>query len=321
MLDTIAPIYIKLIYEYLTPQQLGKLGETCKTIHQDTTRKEMIVQKISPIFGYRINQRFWNSEVNYDKMNPELLQSLAEVFFKTTMALQFRDIENLSFEKKRYLIITFPMELFKVLDPESQILLIHFLCDHLYLLCRYAKDKKMNMSVYEYRCPEEYDLYTHHNFIQNKLEKIFFEGSEKIRCVVIELLMVLADITKHYLFSKDKMDVENFINSLFGGDVSRLVEILDIGLFMQTHFPNFLKTYLENIFEDYLEFGKDDENLGYDYYSKELNQLLYQNNKTFPDLKNIDVLNDLAQSCHYFEMSEIQKINQKRMRRFGSDEL
>jgi hypothetical protein len=97
-----------------------------------------------------------------------------------------------------------------------------------------------------------------------------------------------------------------------------LVEILDIGLFIRSHFPKFLKTYLENIFEDYLEFGKDDENRAYDYYAKELKQLLAQKNKTYPHLKNMDVLNDLAQSCHYFEMSEIQKINQKRMSRIKS---
>ena len=80
MLDLVAPIYRRLIYEFLFPQDLARLGETCKTIYQDKNRNDLIVSKISCNFRYKVDKYYWRDEdLNYSLMTKEEKNCLSQV--------------------------------------------------------------------------------------------------------------------------------------------------------------------------------------------------------------------------------------------------
>lgn len=311
MIDHVAPIYRRLIYEFLSPQELARLGETCKTFYEDKNRNDLIISKISSNFGYKIDRYYWKNEyLSYSLMKKELIESISQEFKKRTLSFKFKKIEDLSRVDKRYLFIYFRIELFKVLDIESQKEITLFLCDQLYHMWNYAKKKGMNMSIYEYRCPEEFDLYPLYNFIKDTLENIFLQGADTIKYILIKKLIDLTNITKN-IFPKrnieNDIDIEYFIYSLFKGDITNLTQIIEIGLFFDKYFPTYLSNYLDNIFSYYL--GEDTET-----YSYHMEEILDQKNQTYPEHTNADVLDDLLLKCKLYSVSLIREENRRRQK-------
>jgi hypothetical protein len=337
MLDLIAPIYRRLIYEFLSLEELAKLGQTCKTIYQDKNRNETIVSKISCKFRYEVDEYFVskisckfryeideyysrNIYFSYSLMPKYLVEPILQEFKKRILSLKFEEIENMSFEEKRYLVIHFPIELFVLLDNEYQKEIVLFFCDQLYHMWKYAEKNKMDMSIYEYRYPERFVLYPFYNFIKNSLEEIFIEGSENIKCILIHRLIELTNITKN-IFPKKRIendiDIEIFIYSLFRGNISQLKEIIDIGLFLQKCFPTYLRNYLDNIIGSYLEINDSYE----DIYADAVEEILGQKNKTYPELTNAEVLDELLLECKLFSVSLLYETNKRRQERLIKNDV
>ena len=321
MLDLVAPIYRRLIYEFLFPQELARLGETCKTIYHDKIRNDLIVSKISSNFRYKVDKYYyWGDKYltySLNSCNKDLQRSLLQEFKKRTVSLKFEEIENLSFVDKRYLVIHFPLELFFLSDIKSQKEITLFLCDQLYHMWKYAEKNKMNMSTYDYRCPEEFDLYPFYKFIQNTLEIIFYQSCDETKYVLIHRLIELTYTTKCiFPMIKNEIDVNIFIYTLFSGDISRLKEIIDAGIFFKNYFPGYLRDYLDNIIGAYIAINDSYEDTGCDIYADDMETILDQQNTTYPELTNADVLNDLLLGCKLFSVSLVRETNKRRKKRW-----
>jgi hypothetical protein len=319
MLDLVAPIYRRLIYEFLSPQELAGLGETCKKIHQDPNRMEMMILKISGNFTYEIDKYYWRKNyISYFHMPKYLVSPLVQEFKKRIVSLRFEEIENLSFEDKRYLIIHFPTDLFELSDIETQKEITLFLCDQLYHMWKYAEKREMNMMIYDYRCPEEFDLYPFYNFIKNTLQPIFLNGTESIKYVLIKKLIELSNITRN-MSPKSKVGndivVMDFIHTLFTnyGDLNEMVEII---LFIRKHFPGYLRDYLDNIIGSYVEMNNDYEDTAYDIYAEDIEKKLDLQNETYPERTNAEVLDELLLECKLFSVSLVRETNKARHERY-----
>jgi hypothetical protein len=324
MLDLVAPIYRRLIYEFLFPEEIACLGETCKTIYQDKNRNDLMVSKLSSNFRYKVDKYYWRDEyMIYSLMTKDLQGRLSQELKKRIVSLKFQEIENLSFEDKRYLVIHFPLELFFLCDIQSQKEITLFLCDQLFHMWDYAEKNKMNMTTYESRCPEEFDLYPFYNFIQNTLENIFYQSCNETKYVLIGRLIELTNITRNISpkLSKNEIYVNIFIYTLFRGDISRLVEIIDAGIFFKKYFPSYLRDYLDNIIGAYIEVNESYEDTGYDIYAIEVEKILDQKNKTYRNLTNADVLDDLLLECKLFSVSLVREANLKRKERWLESNL
>jgi hypothetical protein len=320
MLDLVAPIYRRLIYEFLSPQELVQLGETCKKIHYDQNRIEMMILKISSKFTYEIDKYYWRKTyLSYFRMPKYLVFPLVQEFKKRILSLRLEEIENLSFEDKRYLVIHFPTDLFDLSHIETQKEITLFVCDQLYHMWNYAEKRKMNMVVYDYRCPEEFDLYPFYNFIKNILQDIFLNGSEAIKYILIKKLIELSNITRN-MSPKNKVgndiDVMDFIDSLFTGDLNQIVEIIDIGLFIRKYFPGYLRDYLDNIIGSYVEINNDYEDTAYDIYAEDIEKKLDLQNEKYPDRTNAEVLDELLLECKLFSVSLVRETNKERHERY-----
>ena len=182
----------------------------------------------------------------------------------------------------------------------------------------YAEKNKMNMTTYEFRCPEEFDLYPFYNFIQNTLECIFYDSSDETKYVLIGRLIELTNITRNISpkRSKNEIDVDIFIYRLFGGDMSRLKEIINTGIFFKKYFPGYLRDYLDNIIGAYIEINDSYEDTGYDIYADNMETILDQKNRIYPELTNAEILDDLLLECKLFSVSLVREANKRRQKRF-----
>jgi hypothetical protein len=227
MLDLVASIYRTLIYEYLSIKYLVRLSKTCKTINNDPNIKEMIIKKIINKFGYNISHKFWNTYL-YNIMDENMITKLLVGFKNRTLSVNFNQIENLSFEDKRNLQIKIPTYLFFKLEKNEQEEIIYILCDQLYKLYEYANKNKMDMAIYEYRCPEEFDLYPFNKNIQYKLKQIFIEGNDEIKCHIINQLSNMIDscICNKFVnrINNNNLtpNVDDFINGIYDYNLSKL---------------------------------------------------------------------------------------------------
>jgi hypothetical protein len=285
-------------------------------------RDDLIISKISNYYRYKVDKYYWQESkeeyIIYSLMTKELQERISQEFKKRLVSLKFQEIENLSFEDKRYLVIHFPLELFLLSDTASQKEIVLFLCDQLYFMWEYAEKKNMNMGIYDYRCPEEFDLYPFYNFIQNTLESIFYQACDETKCVLIRSLISLNNITRCLSpkRTKNEIDVDMFIYCLFRGDISRLVEIIDTGIFFEKYFPTYLRDYLDNIIGAYIEVNDSYEDMGYDIYAIQVEKILDEKNKTYTNLTNAEVLDDLLLGCKLFSVSLFREANVERMNRY-----
>jgi hypothetical protein len=317
MLDLIAPIYRRLIYDFLSPRDLGSLGASCKKIHQDPNRMELIILKISSNFTYEIDLYYWRKKyLSYFRMPKYLVSPLVQEFKKRILSLKFEEIENRSFQEKRYLVIHFPNNLFELSDIETQKEITLFLCDQLYHMWKYAEKRQMNMKIYDFRCPEEFDLYPFYNFIKNTLQNIFLNAPEAIKYILIKKLVELSNITKIMSPKIDNdIDVMNFIDTLFTGDLNLMVEIIDIGLFLRKYFPGYLRDYLDNIIGSYVDMNNDHEDTEYDIYAENIEKKLNLQNEKYPERTNAEVLDELLLECKLFSVSLVRETNKARHER------
>lgn len=319
MIDHIAPIYRTLIYEFLQPDDLSRLGETCRTIYHDKNREKMIINKISSIFGYRIDKYYDIKSRTFTTMSPNLFHPILEEFKKRTLSVKFSDIENLSFEEKRDLIITLPIDLFSLLDTQSQKAIVRTLCHQIYEMREYAVRNGMNMGIYDYRCKEEFDLYPFYQFVLGTLSRIFKESKNKIRCSVLKEWMEMdgKKLVPHG-------SIDDFLSSLFEGDMSQLRLMIEIGLFLKRYFPKYLKEYLESCFDGYMYIAHyDDDNdvdnsedVMYDIYAQEVDEILDEKNALCPSMRNVEVLDRLLLECHLFSASLLRDANNFRRERY-----
>lgn len=317
MFDHIAPIYRMLIYEFLQPDDLSRLGETCRTIYHDKNREKMIINKISSIFGYRIDKYYNIKSWTFTTMSPNLFHPILEEFKKRTLSVKFSDIENLSFEEKRDLIITLPIDLFSLLDTQSQKAIVRTLCHQIYEMREYAVRNGMDMGITEYPCESdfdvEFDLYPFYQFVLRTLSRIFKESKNKIRCSVLNEWMEM-----------DKANsVDEILHRLFEGDMSQLRLMIEIGLFLKRYFPKYLKEYLESCFDGYMyiaHYDDDDvdssEDVMYDIYAQEVDEILDEKNALCPSMKNVEVLDRLLLECHLFSASLLRDANNFRRERY-----
>ena len=317
MFDHIAPIYRMLIYEFLQPDDLSRLGETCRTIYHDKNREKMIINKISSIFGYRIDKYYDIKSWTFTTMSPNLFHPILEEFKKRTLSVKFSDIENLSFEEKRDLIITLPIDLFSLLDTQSQKAIVRTLCHQIYEMREYAVRNGMDMGITEYPCESdfdvEFDLYPFYQFVLRTLSRIFKESKNKIRCSVLNEWMEM-----------DKANsLDEILHRLFEGDMSQLRLMIEIGLFLKRYFPKYLKEYLESCFDGYMyiaHYDDDDvdnsEDVMYDIYAQEVDEILDEKNALCPSMKNVEVLDRLLLECHLFSASLLRDANNFRRERY-----
>jgi len=317
MFDHIAPIYRMLIYEFLQPDDLSRLGETCRTIYHDKNREKMIINKISSIFGYRIDKYYNIKSWTFTTMSPNLFHPILEEFKKRTLSVKFSDIENLSFEEKRDLIITLPIDLFSLLDTQSQKAIVRTLCHQIYEMREYAVRNGMDMGITEYPCESdfdvEFDLYPFYQFVLRTLSRIFKESKNKIRCSVLNEWMEM-----------DKANsLDEILHRLFEGDMSQLRLMIEIGLFLKRYFPKYLKEYLESCFDGYMyiaHYDDDDvdnsEDVMYDIYAQEVDEILDEKNALCPSMKNVEVLDRLLLECHLFSASLLRDANNFRRERY-----
>lgn len=306
-----------LIYEFLQPDDLSRLGETCRTIYHDKNREKMIINKISSIFGYRIDKYYNIKSWTFTTMSPNLFHPILEEFKKRTLSVKFSDIENLSFEEKRDLIITLPIDLFSLLDTQSQKAIVRTLCHQIYEMREYAVRNGMDMGITEYPCESdfdvEFDLYPFYQFVLRTLSRIFKESKNKIRCSVLNEWMEM-----------DKANsVDEILHRLFEGDMSQLRLMIEIGLFLKRYFPKYLKEYLESCFDGYMyiaHYDDDDvdssEDVMYDIYAQEVDEILDEKNALCPSMKNVEVLDRLLLECHLFSASLLRDANNFRRERY-----
>jgi hypothetical protein len=241
-------------------------------------------------------------------MSPSLLESILEEFKKRTLSIKFSDIEKLSFEEKRDLIITLPFDLFSLVDTQSQKAIIRTLCHQIYEIREYAMRNEMNMEIYEYRCKEEFDLYPFYQFILRTLCRIFEESKNKIRCFLLTEWMEM----------DKESSVDEILHGLFRGDMSQLRLMIEIGLFLKRYFRKYLKEYLESCFEDYMNVNHNDEDSDtmYDIYAQEVEEILDEKNALCPSMKNVEILDRLFLECHLCSASLLRDVNNVRLERY-----
>lgn len=319
MIDHIAPIYRTLIYQFLVPKDISRIGETCRTIYEDENRKKMIIDKISSTFGYQfVYGSYWRNKFHFQSMPQYLLHPIIKEFKKRTLSIEFNRIENLSFEDKRNLVITFPLNLFSFIDIEGQIEITEVLCNQISEMCQYAFNRKMNMGIYDYRCKEEFDLYPFHQFIINILSQIFKESTNKIRVSLMNQLVALEKKTfeikgpvSRYIFY-----VNDFLSDLFRGEITELRKMIEIGLFLKKYYPGKVKEYLESCLDDYMDVNDDYENTAYDIHAQKVDEILDEKNELCPNMKNVEVLDRLLLECHLFSASLLRDTNKVRHERY-----
>lgn len=316
MIDHIAPIYRTLIYEFLDPNDLSRLGETCRTIYHDKNRKKMIIQKISSTFGYYNYLHQYYNYLNFSLMTPSLLEPILDEFKKRSLSIKFSDIEKLSFEEKSNLFITLPLDLFSLLDIQSQTAITVLLCNQIYETRLYSIRNKMNMDVYDrYRCKEEFDLYPFHQNIVCTLSQIFKKSKSKIRFALLSQWIEMDNKTSG---QNGRVEIDDFLSSLFDGDMSELRLMIEIGLFLKRYFPKYLKEYLESCFEDYMNVKHNDEDSDtmYDIYAQEVEEILDEKNALCPSMKNVEILDRLLLECHLCSASLLRDVNKVRLERY-----
>lgn len=316
MFDHIASIYRTLVYEYLEPEDLATLGETCKIIHEDTNRKDMIVKKLSSTFGYKVDEYYWKYNNYYESMSKDMINLISIEYKKKMLSLKLKDVENMTFLEKRYLVICSPIHLFLILDKESQKEIINVFCRHIYDMIIYANQRGMNIKTYDYRCDEEFDLYPFMNHVNRHLENIFIKSGEEIRYHLIQKLIdvrVCLDISNPK--GKNVFSEMEFIYLLYHGDFLKIDKFIEIGLFLQKYLPGHLSDYLDVTFEEYLE-DTDNEDDPWDIYAKDIDKILDKKNKTYPDQTNAEVLDELLLECKLYSVNLIREANERRWKRY-----
>jgi hypothetical protein len=323
MFDHIAPIYKTLVYNYLEPKDLASLGKTCKVIHGDTNRKDMIVKKLSSTFGYKVDKYYWKygNYYDYESMSKDMIILISIEYKKKMLSLKLKDVEDMTFLEKRYLVICSPIHLFLILDKESQKEIINIFCRHIYDMIIYANQRGMKIKVYDYRCDEEFDLYPFMNHVNHHLENIFKKSGEEIRYHLIQKLIdVRASLDVSNPKSKNVFSEMEFIYLLYHGDFLKIDKLIEVALFLQKYLPGHLSDYLDVTFGEYLESTDDTYEDPWDIHAKDIDKILDNKNKTYPEQTNAEVLDELLLECKLFSVNLIRNANEKRWKRHCASE-
>ena len=115
--------------------------------------------------------------------------------------------------------------------------------------------------------------------------------------------------------TENRISDTDFINQLFSGDILRLEEILSVGLFLRKYFPRFLSEFLDCHFGTYIEMSDDYEDEACDIITEEFENLLDEQNKIYPKLTNVEVLNELLLECKLFDVCLIRQTIELRKKR------
>jgi hypothetical protein len=319
MLDLVESIYRYLICDYLKIEDIIKLKKTCKMINNDKNLDELIIKKISNLFGYNFTNRSWLGNYNYEKMSNKLLLPIINNFKKITYGCNLDRLENLEYEEEHNINIVFPIKLFFRLDYGEQIRMIEFLCNKLYELWNYANKNNMDMAHFDYRIKERFRFYCLNDWIKVVLNKIFLKGDNKIREVILDCLILNSKKCVNGLY-KNKISVSSFIKQLYSGDVSELEGIIEIGLFLteNCNYYTYFHKFIEMNIGTYLDMNDDYEDTAYDYYALSINKKLNQKNRIYPDETNKQVLKSLLKETDY-SIEQFIRINNERMERFRNE--
>ena len=322
MLESIAPIYRTLIYEHLGVKSLVRLSETCKTIHHDSNLKEFIMKKIVGKFGYVISERYW-SYINYDKMNSNMLNRILVEFKNRVIDVDFSSMVDLKFVDKRYLRINIPNQLYLKLSTDEQVQIVHVLCDQLYRLYEYADQRGMTF--------EEFDLYPLLNNIKYySLKKLFLKSNHLVKNKIIDSLKNIRDncINNKFIHKLELVtfestpDPQEFINGLCDYDIRQLETIIEIGLFLEEYYCDlYLADFLESNIEYYIDVNRSYEDKLYDDFTDEVDKILDDRNKIYPEKTNGQILMRLIRSTNVaFIVQDIKKASKKRRARFNGED-
>jgi hypothetical protein len=319
MIDVIAPIYRKLIYEYLDVYDLSNISKICKKFNQDNERKEMLVKKISELFGYHVHQYFWKDNDTYDycSIPQDILEHLLIEYKKKILSLSLKEVEDMSFEKKRYLIIHAPIDLFLCLDFDSQKKIIQNLCGIIGDSIRYANQKDMNIYIYEYRSDNKFDLYWLVNDIKCTLELIFKSSNDKVRYeLILQIIYIRTSVDLEYPKSNTYFLEEEFISYFYIYGIQEIEKIIEIGIFFQKYFPKYLKDFLHNNIGYYIVTIEREGDVTNDRYANDVEMILDQNNLIYSDKTNAEVLDKLLLDCKLFSVELFRESNRKRWIRY-----
>lgn len=325
MLVCLSSIYYQMIYSYLTIKELDYLGGICKKFYLQVERKKALVERISSLFGFSSDEYFWEMySYKYSLLPLDILSIVKNNFLNKTITLNFNDIINKTFYDKRHLRIYFNKDLYQTLDKSSQIQIIKFYCDFLYKMWDYANLSKMNMSTYEFRCPQEFDLYPFFSHIINILENIFIKGDKEIRLAVINEFNKI--YSKAYGSNIDanknisKLDPSKFICNVIHGDLSDLDLFLDISIFLKEYCPNYLSYFLEETIGYYMDMNDSYEDTGNDIYAEDIDDFLRKKSKVCKGKTNAKVLDELFSYDGQYTLAKLRLINKKRKHRYEHQE-
>jgi hypothetical protein len=312
MINEIAPIYRRLIYEYLETEDLVAIGKTCRTIYNDSFRTRCIIEKISCLFGYKVEET--NECFHYTLMPPSIIEHVKEEFEKRTLSIEFSDIDKLSLEEKKKLVITFPLELFFMMDIRVQKRVVGIFIDHIYKLSEYIDTLRYRDQIDLYpfggNSVRQTDLYPFYEFVNRTVCTVFIKGKYTVRLYIMALL-ISADCA---VDKKTKYSLtEYFLYSLFEGKIFQLELMIEVGLFLRKNFPHFVKNYFYYCLSSYM----DNENTEYDDVADTVEKILDEKNSCLPELSNAQLLeNMLLEYINIFNVRLIRDISKERRLRY-----
>jgi hypothetical protein len=295
MLELFAPIYKQLIFEYLSLDDIVKLGEISKIMYNDPTRNDIIIERIIKKFGYSIDPNYWINLYKYDKMPTSLIIKLSPHFERITLQLDIKNVINLSLEDKQNLTIYFPYRLFFSLDETNQNGIINF-------LYKYMNDSYLIENIHILR-----------KNIISILQEIFKRCNKNMKIDIVKGLITLKNNFKYK--SNRKISINKFFSDLYSGDILvDIDQILEIGFFLFNTYKKFVKKHIEYYFTDYIE--QDDDI--YDCLAEEIENILDNPSELDPNKTYGEMLDILLLEAGY-SLDELRKVNKERMTRYENE--
>jgi hypothetical protein len=247
-------------------------------------------------------------------MPPSIIEHVKEEFEKRTLSIEFSDIDKLSLEEKKKLVITFPLELFFMMDIRVQKRVVGIFIDHIYKLSEYIDTLRYRDQIDLYpfggNSVRQTDLYPFYEFVNRTVCTVFIKGKYTVRLYIMALL-ISADCA---VDKKTKYSLtEYFLYSLFEGKIFQLELMIEVGLFLRKNFPHFVKNYFYYCLSSYM----DNENTEYDDVADTVEKILDEKNSCLPELSNAQLLeNMLLEYINIFNVRLIRDISKERRLRY-----
>jgi len=294
-----------LIYQFLSIKDLLHLGQTCKAIHHDEKRIQIIQKKI-------IDSCFYAQSIK-----PVLKESLIQIYpnvmndyFHRLKTIQITDTSNYQISYP----IPFFISPFLMLPVNVRSLIVKNLTRYLYDLWMYAQDNQIT----------PYSSISLFDSLENILKEIFIYDIQSIKVYILYELYEFSNKTKssdrrysknrHSYFNTEpnRYTVDRFICSLglrYWKDLECIIEIADL---LESYDLMYLYDFLYEIFQPFIDWNyfRSEEHDEYIYeFEDKLNES-YDTHMTYKDR-----LFELFTSSEYMIHDEFKYVFEARRRR------